>query len=76
MSESRFTGNIAITGGGLAIADGLLTIVRSSIIGNSASGGGGIYVQASTTLRDSTVSGNSATGSGGGILAETSRSSS
>ena len=62
-------------GGGIAnINSGRLTIIKSTIVGNSATNGGGIAndgrVRASAivTLANSTVSGNSASRDGGGIF--------
>jgi len=54
-------------GGGILNDDGTLTVINSTLSGNSA-GGGGIYNSNGTlTVTDSTLSGNSANVLGGGI---------
>ena len=78
LSESTVRENASWTGGGIA-SGGTLTVVRSTLVDNTAgqptdpSEGGGIYSSGTTTLRNSTVSGNRATSgessdsTGGGI---------
>ncbi|QDT00843.1 tail fiber protein [Adhaeretor mobilis] len=79
--QSTFSGNTALTGGGLSNLSltssvGTATIVDSTLSGNSATGtvvfagGGGIYnnSSAAVTITGSTLSGNSATTRGGGIF--------
>lgn len=62
------TNGTAAAGGGI-YSDGILTLIRSSVTGNTAgSDGGGIMNGAGAlTLRDSIVSDNIAVGGGGGI---------
>jgi hypothetical protein len=71
--------NIFITGGhqdnndtcygGAIRASAPITVLNSSIVGNSAScAGGGISVGSSLTVRNSTISDNSTDGEGGGIF--------
>jgi hypothetical protein len=82
LTRCEITGNVAVSGGGLA-AYGSLLLESSTVSGNSAVGaygsygyypgdGGGIFAPAgtATTIRNSTISGNSAGGSAG-ILAAT-----
>ncbi|KUL43821.1 hypothetical protein ADL22_13120 [Streptomyces sp. NRRL F-4489] len=55
-------------GGGISNRGGAVTLVSSSVTGNSAVAGGGIYVDNGTvSLTASGVTGNSATTAGGGI---------
>lgn len=55
-------------GGGIANLGGTLSLVSSSVTGNSAVAGGGIYTDSgAVSLTASSVTGNSATDSGGGI---------
>ena len=69
-------GNKAVAGGGIANAGGTLTVIGSTVTGNSAPyyGGGGIQngglhnVPGAVTVTDSTISGNTSGGDGGGIL--------
>ncbi|MGQ0621550.1 MAG: choice-of-anchor Q domain-containing protein [Panacagrimonas sp.] len=78
MSNSRVSGNVAATGGGIRHDGGsaVLNISSSTISGNTATyGGGGIYndIGGTLTLTNSTVSGNRViSGSGGGIYNDTS----
>ncbi len=69
--DSVVTGNMAATGsGGIANAAGALTLINSTISGNSAGlfGGGGLgNGNASSTVLNSTIVGNSAGTEGGGI---------
>ncbi|MEZ6071650.1 MAG: choice-of-anchor Q domain-containing protein [Pirellulales bacterium] len=60
-------GGNAFSGGGI-LNNGDLTVLRSTISGNSASFGGGIYGSSGTTvtITDSTISDNMAAGGGGG----------
>ncbi len=58
------------TGGGIANAPaGILTIIGSTIAGNTATGGlgGGVYNDGTLTMIDSTISGNQSGSSGGGL---------
>jgi hypothetical protein len=56
---------------GIANFGGSVTVLRSSVSGNTARDGGGIFTANGTvTLDRSTVSGNRANGGGGGILNE------
>ena len=65
--DAVITGNSARTGGGIAATGGSLTLVRTTVSGNTADDAGGIYAEnAITSVRDSTVSGNSGT-SGEGL---------
>jgi len=66
ISGSTISGNI---GGGLYTTGTPLSIVNTTISGNTRTGfGGGIYVKsANLTIGSSTISGNSTSGSGGGI---------
>ncbi len=73
LTEMVITGNTATvnmfdSGGGI-FNEGELTILRSTISGNTASGasggGGGIYNNGVVSITDSTISGNSANYSGG-----------
>ena len=70
LRNSTVRENTAFWGGGIENI-GVLTIVNSEIIGNTAAGwqgGGGIYNTATVTISNSTVSGNNASaGHGGGI---------
>ncbi|MER6304479.1 hypothetical protein ACWCXK_01360 [Streptomyces sp. NPDC001739] len=55
-------------GGGITDRGGAVTLVSSSVTGNSAVAGGGIYVDnGAVSLTASSVTGNSATSAGGGI---------
>jgi hypothetical protein len=74
LSNSTVSGNEGVYGGGIANVSGDLTILYSTISGNTvfvfSGGGGGIYNEDGTvTLSNSTVSGNHADppGDGGGI---------
>jgi CSLREA domain-containing protein len=67
-------GNAATVGGGGVRNAGTLTMINSTISGNSASNGGGLFNTGALTLTNSTISGNSASGSasigagrGGGV---------
>ena len=69
-SIGSFLGGV---GGGIAQDTGSLTVLRSTIFGNSAGAGGGISINSgSLTLVNSTVAGNTAPagpgGGGGGVL--------
>lgn len=70
LSHSVVTANSAVqTGGGIHVEDGELTLIASTISGNSAGSGGGIGTFLGTvTLVNSTVSGNTAQGDGGGLF--------
>ena len=77
LTNSRVTGNVAVTGGGVSINynvlypyGGSLTLINSTVSGNRASGrGGGIAHQnySPVSITNSTVSGNSAGTDGGGV---------
>lgn len=74
LTRSTITGNSSATGGGLDVVGGAtLTIIDSTVAGNTAPGvngeGGGINAETGAVLNvtNSTVSGNSATADGGGI---------
>jgi Right handed beta helix region len=69
ISDSTFTGNAALDGGGIYNEDGAnATVEDSTIDANTASdAGGGLYLSAANLL-DSTVSGNTADGNGGGVF--------
>jgi serralysin len=74
IQDSEFVGNSGgYFGGALSLIGSSVTILRSTISGNSATYGGGIETHNShTTLSDSTVEGNrigGAAGGGAGILA-------
>jgi hypothetical protein len=70
ISDSTISGNMTSGsighGGGIFAVSPALTIMNSTISGNSATTGGGIYTGA-LTLINSTVSDNNAVGAGGGI---------
>jgi len=70
---SVVAGNQAVLGGGI-FNNGLLTVVRSTVSGNtSSSDGGGIVSEGERlTIVRSTISGNRATGLGGGVFVCTS----
>jgi hypothetical protein len=79
ISDTEFSENRAITGGGGGISasnvHGTIDIVQSSVLANSAmrSGGGGIYVQnclSGVHLTACNVSANTALQRGGGLLSE------
>ena len=68
LSGLTMTGGSAPVGGGI-LSSGALTIIDSTISGNTASaGGGGILSGGILTISDSTISGNTASAGGGGIL--------
>jgi len=69
VSNSAFSGNGALDGGGIFNYSGTFTVSNSTFSGNSAiAGGGGIYNNSGTlTVIDSTFSGNSAISYGGGM---------
>jgi CSLREA domain-containing protein len=46
-----------------------VTLVQSTVSGNTAAGGGGVSVEGTLELINSTLSGNAVTGSGGGLYA-------
>ena len=61
------SGGIGGVGGGIRAASNL-TLVNSTVSGNSAgSGGGGIYAESATRILNSTISSNSTSGNGGGL---------
>jgi predicted outer membrane repeat protein len=77
ISNSTFSGNKALTGGGLARNNTALNIYDSSFTGNTATAGGGLFLGAVpfptsgpyVRVQNVTVSGNTATSNnGGGIL--------
>ncbi|MGO9914062.1 MAG: choice-of-anchor Q domain-containing protein [Isosphaeraceae bacterium] len=61
------TGDSALTNGGGLMNAGSLTLLHSSIAGNTASVGGGIYNSGTLSLDQTPVSGNTATTNGGGV---------
>ncbi len=67
---SQISNNSAVSGGGVLIGNGSLTMGDSTISGNFASGdGGGFFNGAVTaTITGSTINGNTATGDGGAIV--------
>ncbi|GGV00457.1 hypothetical protein ACIG0C_30840 [Kitasatospora aureofaciens] len=71
MAGVTIRGGSAVTpypGGGIANLGGTLSLVASSVTGNTAVAGGGIYTDnGAVSLTTSSVTGNSATDSGGGI---------
>ncbi len=68
LNEVTITGGTAEFGGGIR-NDGTLTLINSTVSGNTATNtGGGIYNNGTVTLTNSTISGNSAGTDGGGIL--------
>ncbi|MBN2023417.1 MAG: tandem-95 repeat protein [Pirellulales bacterium] len=76
VSDSSFSGNVAGTtgGGAIAVSAGEVTLTRSVLDGNLVTGasacGGAIYcVAGSLTVVQSTISGNTAVQFGGGIFA-------
>ncbi|MGQ0620999.1 MAG: choice-of-anchor Q domain-containing protein [Panacagrimonas sp.] len=58
-------GNDFPSGGGLSNSGGTVTLINSTVSGNSAYGGGGLSNSGTVTLINSTVSGNSADYGGG-----------
>ena len=74
LSEVALIGNSAAMGGGVALTNGSLSIVSSTITGNNASAeGGGVAVIdtiSSLDILNSTVSGNNALGDGGGVFSQ------
>jgi len=69
ITGSAFSGNHAISGGGINNYGGTLTVTNSTFSSNSATYGGGIAHSSTGTVNvvNSTFSGNSATDSGGAI---------
>jgi hypothetical protein len=67
IKQSTLSGNRASANGGGISNVGTLTIMLSTLSGNSATNGGGIYNNNSLTVRQSTLSTNSADTVGGGI---------
>ncbi|NDD99780.1 hypothetical protein EB008_05760, partial [bacterium] len=68
ISEVTVSGAKLTSGNGGAFNNsGILTVINSTISGNSASKGGGIWNSGTLTVSNSTISGNSATNYGGGI---------
>ena len=74
LSEVALIGNSAAMGGGVALTNGSLSIVSSTITGNNASANGGgvaaIDTVSSLDILNSTVSGNTALGDGGGVFSQ------
>lgn len=63
-NEARIPG-FGSNGGGIS-ADGRLTIIGSTIVGNTAAGlGGGVFTSGTARIERSTISGNAAAGGGG-----------
>ena len=66
--------NSAASGGGVAVTSGSLSLVSSTLAGNTASvDGGGLAAMgtaSSLVVLNSTLSGNAATGSGGGVYSQ------
>ena len=71
ITDSAFSGNIAVHGGGVTVGRGSVTIESSTFSANTVSGrGGAVYLAAdggvgSATIRNSTLSGNTAAAGGG-----------
>jgi hypothetical protein len=68
LTSSTVTGSHGTTGGGMA-SNGTLTIIGSTISGNTATsglGGGIVITGGTTTLNNTTISGNAATSAAGG----------
>jgi sugar lactone lactonase YvrE len=64
-------GSVAVggaAGGGGILNAGTLTLVDSTVAGNTSGRGGGIDNEGTLTIRNSTVAGNSAGGPGGGVF--------
>jgi CSLREA domain-containing protein len=72
ISHSTLIGNTAGNGGAIHSVNGrTLTLVNTTVTGNSTTGGyGAIYNEGTLIMTNSIVSGNSATGDGGGIRSE------
>lgn len=62
-NEARISG-AGSNGGGIS-ADGRLTIIGSTIVGNKAGLGGGVFTSGTARIERSTISGNAADGGGG-----------
>jgi len=70
ITSSRIIVNTAAQGGGVAVlAPGLLTLIDSSVGGNSATGNAGGVLAGGGVIRGCSVENNSAGGAGGGIVA-------
>jgi Right handed beta helix region len=69
--DSTLSDNTATADGGAILNGGTLTVLNSTLSGNTAVNGGGIDNAGDTTLVNVTVSGNTAAGAGGGFLNET-----
>jgi hypothetical protein len=67
VKNCNIANNSATGPGGGIRNDGTLTLIDSTVSGNSAGSGGGIYDRNRMTVTNSTFWGNSATGYGGGI---------
>ena len=65
--SSGSVGGGILNGGFLGSAGGTLTIVNSTIYGNTASMGGGIYNSGALIINNSTIGRNSASDGGGGL---------
>ena len=74
MSGGDFSGNTAVSGGGILLADGSLTLEGTAgIIGNTAqSTGGGVYAAAPVTINGNAEVSDNQTGSDGGGVYSTS----
>lgn len=71
ITNSTISGNSTYYGGAFA-GGGDLTVINSTITGNTANFyGGGIYIAGLAVIANSTITGNSAGNSGGGILSFT-----
>ncbi len=70
VSNTTFSGNVAVSDGGGISNQGALTVSDSFFFGNSAGSGGAIRNGGSATVSNTTFSGNSASGVGGGILTD------
>ena len=71
ITDSTFSGNVAVRAGGAVAVYGSVSITNSTLSGNSGGLGGGVYHSAYSTLSitNSTLSGNTArAGNGGGIF--------
>jgi len=71
ISSNRATGGGLGDGGGIDVDSGFLTLINSTISGNTAGKeGGGVYSDEAITLISSTVSGNTAGEKGGGLYSD------
>jgi hypothetical protein len=71
VTDTVFTDNSALDGGGLASVNGTVSVTASTLTGNNASVGGGVFSGgrlATTNVVNTTISANSADDRGGGIF--------